>query len=462
MAQGDDAVLAEPIMNVAVNGDPASKKVAKIELSPRQRKLLLMTLSIYMFVAGVEYAVILPSAWKYLQSVGATQPVWMSLSVAAYSVAAFIAGPIIGLLGDRWSMRQTLIWSTWLEIIGSLVYWVANDQYVVVEGRFIAGLGGAATALVFGYVGRLTTKKNRASYMQVIMGLRSLGLMVGPTFNLVLVSVDVHFGPFKIDALNGPGIVMAIIWGGCLLLLHLYLVDLPVVQEAPPTVTRSDGRVVTASNKPHWREYASPALLVVIFVQFMVTFAQCAYETWLTPLTQDVFHWTQKQNSIAYTLMATEIIVGVLTMMRLLHRFPERYNIVGGLVSLGGSFLIAWFLPPKTTHDVWKLAIVIVILIGSLLPIYTAPGLQSKLTSERTQNLGQGLRRSAISVGSIAGPFWAALATHPNILYGGLLAFIAISILSMVSVWSLLDPANDDEVELGDREPLLKENPSVN
>ncbi|CAG7785912.1 unnamed protein product [Allacma fusca] len=46
----------------------------------------------YLFLGGCEYAVIFPTAWDYLQTLGVTEEYWLGFTVSGYSFSAAIAG----------------------------------------------------------------------------------------------------------------------------------------------------------------------------------------------------------------------------------------------------------------------------------------------------------------------------------------------------------------------------------
>ena len=51
-----------------------------------------------------------------------------------------------------------------------------------------------------------TTEGQRTSYIATFMGLRQLGLVIGPAFNLFLREFNFWIGPFKIDKYSSPGV----------------------------------------------------------------------------------------------------------------------------------------------------------------------------------------------------------------------------------------------------------------
>jgi ceroid-lipofuscinosis MFS transporter 7 len=266
--------------------------------------------------------VILPSAWLYLRELGATSKLWLSASISAFSVANFLFSPIYGRFADRFSTKTILIISNVFEMLGNLLYLFANDPYSNVEARFIAGLGAAAGAAIFAYVGRAATSPLELNRnMGWIMTARAIGLIVGPAFNFLLVRIDVHIGSFHLNGLNSPGLLMFFIWVLCQFLCIFYFKDLPkekpssraltaVASAVPLTPAKDD------SDTPQCSEYASYGVIALLLVQFLNMFNQTAYETWLTPFTLETFGWKQTSNSLSYIATAVVAISTYIAMTR--------------------------------------------------------------------------------------------------------------------------------------------------
>ena len=86
----------------------------------RQRSFLVI--HVFMFLSGLEYAVIFPTLWEYLQSLGVPedQTYWLGICLASMTVTDMVSGLVIGRVMDRRSLRlgrqllQKLHWLLYL------------------------------------------------------------------------------------------------------------------------------------------------------------------------------------------------------------------------------------------------------------------------------------------------------------------------------------------------------------
>ena len=83
-------------------------------------------------IGNVEYALILPSAWRYLQRLGAHDPVWLGAAIGAVPLAALLTSPLY----SRYLDRHSLAWA----LVASLV---------VSFGGYVASANAAQTQQLF-------------------------------------------------------------------------------------------------------------------------------------------------------------------------------------------------------------------------------------------------------------------------------------------------------------------------
>nr|XP_039271231.1 uncharacterized protein LOC120345755 [Styela clava] len=140
-------------------------------------------MGLYFFFCGVEYAVILPTINGYLISLGAEQT-FLGIVLASFSFGGLVSAPLYGWVADKTgSTKACVIVGNIGEIIGNLMYFIGKNQYLVWSGRLIAGLGSGAASTLFGLISHTTTAKERTSMFAILMGLRQIGLLVGPAVN---------------------------------------------------------------------------------------------------------------------------------------------------------------------------------------------------------------------------------------------------------------------------------------
>ncbi|CAB1324723.1 unnamed protein product, partial [Coregonus sp. 'balchen'] len=97
--------------------------------------------------------VILPTIWKYLQTLGAA-PYFLGLGLSAFS---------------------------------------------------LTGIGTGAGSSIFGFLTRSTAPEDRSTMSAVVMACRQAGLLIGPAFNIFLRLCDFQYGPFVVNKYTAPG-----------------------------------------------------------------------------------------------------------------------------------------------------------------------------------------------------------------------------------------------------------------
>ncbi len=110
----------------------------------RHVMLTFCTICLFAFMTGVEYAVILPTAFEYVKTM-TTADIYVGLILSFYSISGSIAGIIMGKISDMTGKVKILILvSTVFEIGGNILYFVSKDIHIVLLGRLIAGVGMGA------------------------------------------------------------------------------------------------------------------------------------------------------------------------------------------------------------------------------------------------------------------------------------------------------------------------------
>jgi Na+/melibiose symporter-like transporter len=114
--------------------------------APGHRHVMLTfcTICLFAFMTGVEYAVILPTAFDYVKTMTSAD-IYVGLILSSYSISGSITGIIMGKVSDMTGKVKILILiSNIFEIGGNILYFVTTNIHVVLLGRLIAGVGMGA------------------------------------------------------------------------------------------------------------------------------------------------------------------------------------------------------------------------------------------------------------------------------------------------------------------------------
>ncbi|TNN75571.1 Major facilitator superfamily domain-containing protein 8 [Liparis tanakae] len=456
----------------------------------RKKKLTFFTIGLIFLFSGVEYAVILPTIWRYLQTLDAA-PYFLGLALSAFSLSGLLTGPLFGLWSDRTqTTKKIILFANVFEMIGNFMYFMGFSKWLLLSSRLVAG----------------------------------------PAFNIFLRLSDFHLGPFVVNKYTAPGLFMCLMWTLLQVVVIFMYWDLPPLdkgknkgsltsqsggkeeeeeedgrgivkedndEEKPLMVSQelrgSYGSVVTsdppgddsssASNatlnhispppspvppESHVspspfknfsisQEFLREEVVVLLAAQFITLFNQTALETMVTPMTQKYFSYGELENSVMYCLCSVEVIAGFLFVRWLSQRVAERVVLAIGLTICNISAV--WclvFLAKPLGSSPWQLTEFI---IGVFLQVLGLPfvavaqvSLFSKITSEKTQGFSQGVRRSVGGLATILGPLWAGgLTENLYIMLGVMMALLVLmTVMLAFSYDRLVAPATEEQVDDSD------------
>lgn len=129
-----------------------------------------------------------------LQAEFETTPTGVAWIFTAYLLAASVATPIVGRLGDMFGKKRVLIVVLGGLGFGSLVAALATTLPVMIGARTIQGLGGAFFPLAFGIVRDELPRERVAGAIALISGLLGFGSAVGIILaGPILAHLDYHW-----------------------------------------------------------------------------------------------------------------------------------------------------------------------------------------------------------------------------------------------------------------------------
>ncbi|XP_046714373.1 major facilitator superfamily domain-containing protein 8 isoform X1 [Silurus meridionalis] len=444
----------------------------------RKKKLTFITIGLIFLLSGVEYAVILPTIWRFLQTLDAA-PYFLGLSLSAFSFSGLLSGPLFGFWSDRThGSKKIILFANCFEIIGNFMYFLGFSKWLLLSSRFVAGIGTGAGSSIFGFLTRITAPEDRSTVFAAVMACRQAGLLIGPAFNLFLRLCDFQLGPFVVNKYTAPGIFMCVLWLLLQLIVLLMYYDLsgrnegseeekqeeeerllvqsndtpesygtlpnsPAMDHAiangnltPPDPPSEQIKTSAFQNFSAARaEYLREEVVVLLTAQFITLFNQTALETMVTPLTQQYFNFGELENSVMYCVCGVEVIAGFVFVRWLSKKVEERVVLSIGLLlaNISCVWCIIFLANPQGGFS-WQLTEFI---IGVFLQVLGLPfiavaqvSLFSKVTAEKTQGFSQGIRRSVGGLATILGPLWAgSLTSNLYVMLGvmtGLLVLFTI------------------------------------
>uniref|UniRef100_A0A3Q2GF79 Major facilitator superfamily domain containing 8-like 2 n=1 Tax=Cyprinodon variegatus TaxID=28743 RepID=A0A3Q2GF79_CYPVA len=444
----------------------------------QKRNITFLTIGLIFMLSGIEYAVILPTIWRYLQILEAP-PYFLGLGLSAFSLSALLTGPLFGVWSDRSKTTKSIIlFSNLFEIAGNFMYFIGYSKWLLLSSRLVAGVGAGAGSSIFGFLTRSTLPEERAGIFAAIMACRQAGLLVGPAFNLFLRLCDFKLGPFVVNKYTSPGIFMCLLWTLLQFVIVAAYWDVPPVsseggvivlelkqeekeeeeevpligsdEEATPTYravnsdqcetsTLTESEAADEESNPFKNfsvKFLREEVVVLLTAQFITLFNQTALETMVTPLTQRYFGFGELGNSLMYSLCGVEVIVGFFFVRWLSNKVADRVVLAVGLVICSAACIwcLIFLCKPRGGYE-WQLSAFIVGVFLQLLGLpfvaVSQVSLFSKVTAEKTQGFSQGVRRSVGGLATILGPLWAGgLTNNLYIMLGMMLALLIMVTVS--------------------------------
>ncbi len=140
----------------------------------------LWTLFMIVFANFLGGTIVLPSLPLYSQRHFNASPEVISLILASYFIAQFLAAPFIGRLSDRYGRLPVLVVSQFGTFISFLMLGAATTIPMLFAGRILDGITGGNVIVAQAYVTDITTRADRTRGLGVIFAAFGLGYILGP------------------------------------------------------------------------------------------------------------------------------------------------------------------------------------------------------------------------------------------------------------------------------------------
>ena len=151
--------------------------------------LTLLPTFVVVAVDATGMGIILPLLPFYSQRLGAT-PFMIGALISAYAVCQLIAGPVVGMLSDRYGRRKVLLVSQIGTLIGFVLLALAGNLTLVFLARIIDGLTSGNISVAHAYAAEHSAPATRKQALGMTSGAIGTGLLLGPALSSFLV----HYG----------------------------------------------------------------------------------------------------------------------------------------------------------------------------------------------------------------------------------------------------------------------------
>jgi predicted MFS family arabinose efflux permease len=169
-------------------------------LKLQNERLVLLLLAAIQFATTLDFLIILPLGPQYMRVMHIT-PAQFNMIVAAYAIAAGIAGVGAGFFLDRFDRKTALLWLFVGFATGTLFCALASTYSLLVAARAIAGaFGGVTGSVILAIVGDVIPEHRRGAAMGLVMSAFSVASIFGVPLGLVLASDFNWHVPFYVIA----------------------------------------------------------------------------------------------------------------------------------------------------------------------------------------------------------------------------------------------------------------------
>ncbi len=374
-----------------------------------------------LFLDLLGYELIIPLLPDYTRSLGASATL-IGIITASYSLAQFIAAPILGSLSDKYGRKPLLLITIAISIVSYLIFGFFSSLYIILFSRLLAGAASGNISVAQAYITDVTPVEKRTKALGIIGAALGLGFIFGPPIGG---AVKQYLGIAWVGYLAASLAVVNLI---------LAFIKLP-----ESLTTKIDSRKITFIDFHILKKVFSSVQLKNLFTTyflFMLGF------TFLT--ITGVLIWKDRfglsDAKIGYTFALIGIVTGLIQGMigKLSAKFSEKKLLVFGLLLMAISIGVMPLVPAENFLSI-EMPLIIVFAIGYALALPTGASLVTQFTEQKDLGIILGQYQSTAAFARIIGPIAASS------LYGfshsiPFLVGSAILILSMAFAARIKNP----------------------
>ncbi|MEA5582003.1 MFS transporter [Nodularia harveyana UHCC-0300] len=366
------------------------------------------------FINSLSLTILIPIIYIYGKRFGLSD-FETSLLFSMYSVAQFLATPVIGKLSDRFGRKPLLIISLAGTVIANLIAGNATTAGVLFFARFLDGITGGNASVAQAIISDVTTAENRARGFGFYGAAFGLGFVLGPVTSLFAQQISLGTAFLVSGAVAFVG-----------LLVTIFLLPETLQNKSKKAENIFDlglGNLISG--------LAMPKVGVLLVINFFIGTTFTIFTFALQPYFINVLG----QNSQSLTLMFLVVgVLGVIMQTWGVSVLSRKFNIVNILFLSLFVRSLSFVLMPIWENIIYFVVVAILFsLFNSLVQpmINTLISLNAKAEDQGT---AMGLNASYLSISNGIGPVIAGTLIHQSnpITYGyplylaGILTFLVL------------------------------------
>ena len=349
----------------------------------------------------------------------------MTMLLASFALAMFVANPILGRLSDHYGRRRILFLSLAISAAAHLWFAQSTDILSMFASRIIAGFASGNTGVVQAMIADRTTDEKRAQYMGLLGAAIGVGFVAGPALGGLLSHIGsgpLHQAPFLLAA------------GFSLLALVLTL-----RLKAPP-----GGRLVPEGEEAGLMTRVevlvrSPlALYAVVAMVLNLAFAQV--EASFVLVLRDYLGFGARETGWLFTYIGVCIVIVQAVLIRhIVARFGEVGAMgLGGVLLFCGQIItvlaVVGLLPGSAYPLIQTMVATTAICVGFAVASPALSSIASKVAGRSSRGGSLGVVQGFGSLGQViglvvAGPLYDLGGTSYPFSFGAVVMFAMLAIL---------------------------------
>jgi DHA1 family tetracycline resistance protein-like MFS transporter len=371
----------------------------------------------------IGFGLILPLLPFYAIHYGAA-PFTVALLSVVFSIAQFLAAPLMGSLSDRLGRRPVFLGCMLLSILGYLGLAFADSLLLVFLARIVTGIGGSKIGVAQAIIADATPPEQRARGMGLIGGAFGIGMILGPVIGGLLIGPDPEHPHYQLPILAAAAI------SSVALLFAVF-----AIRETHPP--QPELRVRLWSNPLAALPLLGRSVVALILISFAINFVFSQIETLFPLFVAARLDWHAYEVGLAFTfigcivLMVQGILIGPLTRW-----FGEGRLLTYGMLSLAAGCAMAHLITDTT-----MIALSILLTASGVATVNPSlSSLVSRHTDASRQGAAMGSMQSMGALGRTLGPAWGGwlfdhIAINVPYWIGG-----AVLVLTLVLGWRFIHP----------------------
>ena len=390
------------------------------EIMDRRRVL---TIFLIVFVNFLGASIVQPILPLYAGGRFGASPGTISILLASYFAAQFLAAPVLGQLSDRYGRLPVLVLSQVGTVASFLILAGAESLPMLFAGRILDGITGGNVIVAQAYLTDISTPKQRAGALGVVFMAFGLGYALGPAVGGFISALADDRTAYYVAA----GISLVTV------LMTIFLLD-----ESLTPAQRLARRLNSQSKLGAHDVVNNPSLMVIMALGFVAQLSIALMNSTLALYGEQVIFAGQPSdnvhlgNGLIFSGFGIGQVIAQLFLLRpLIARYGEKWLIVFGAVFRGLSIMsIVLIVSPF-----WVAGVAMpLVAISSGVMMPSVQTLATTSVSRSVSGAALGWYQSAATMGiilgtALGGQFFSIAPALPYLIAGGILLLTTIPAL---------------------------------